>query len=62
MVEQGAAKSKSEARRLVSQGGVYINDQRIDVPDRVLTLADVSSDNNIMLRVGKKNYFPVKVE
>jgi tyrosyl-tRNA synthetase len=61
MVEQGAAKSKSEARRLIIQGGVYVNDVRVDSEDRIVSMADVLPDSMIMLRTGKKNYIPIRV-
>ena len=53
--EVGLTKSRGEARRLVEQGGVYVNDKRIDQPETVLTLTDVTSDG-ILLRAGKKKY------
>lgn len=49
-------KSKSEARRLIQQGGVYVNDERIGDIDFSLAPAHVV-DNRIVLRLGKKRYF-----
>lgn len=54
-VTTGLCKSKGEARRLLSQGGVYINEERIDDPDAVITAAMIQ-DGEVLLRAGKKRY------
>ena len=53
--ETGLCKSKGEARRLQAQGGVYVNDERIDVPDYCLGEANLQN-GEILLRAGKKRY------
>lgn len=53
--EVGLAKSRSEARRMVQQGGIYVNDNRVDEVDMVLTPAHLTAEG-IMLRAGKKKY------
>lgn len=53
--EVGLTQSRSEARRLVQQGGVYINDERVTDIEASLTPADVTADG-ILLRAGKKKY------
>ena len=50
--------SKSEARRLVTQGGAYINGAKIDSIDTVVDLS-YASKGEILLRAGKKRYFRV---
>ena len=56
LAEIGLAKSKSEARRTIAQGGAYVNNRpRSDVDTR-LTLADLASESVIVLRSGKKKY------
>ncbi|MDQ3932810.1 MAG: tyrosine--tRNA ligase [Actinomycetota bacterium] len=57
LVEAGAAPSVSEARRLVRQGGVYLNNVRVDDEQRVVVTDDLASPTTIVLRVGKKRYF-----
>ena len=47
--------SKSDARRLIQQGGTYINGSRISDFDRMIMENDFK-DNEILLRVGKKKY------
>jgi tyrosyl-tRNA synthetase len=56
LVEAGLAASKGDARRQIQQGGVYINNGRIDAPDRILTAADLASETVMVLRMGKKRY------
>ena len=53
--EIGLTQSRGEARRMVQQGGVYVNNERIDQIDKSLTLADLT-DSGILLRAGKKKY------
>jgi tyrosyl-tRNA synthetase len=47
--------SKSEARRLFSQGGGYLNNQRIQNPDQ-LAQDFVKDQELLLLRSGKKSY------
>jgi tyrosyl-tRNA synthetase len=56
VVEGGLAKSKGESRRLISQGGVSINNRRVEDVDRRLTMADLATETVMVLRTGKKNY------
>lgn len=57
MVSAGAAASNGEARRLVEQGGVRMNNMVVDDPARTLTTDDLIGDGMIVFRVGKKRYF-----
>lgn len=54
-VETGLAQSRREARRTMEQGGVYVNDQRVQDSEALLTESDVT-DDGILLRAGKKKY------
>jgi len=49
LVENQLAKSKSEARRLIDQGGVYINDERAKDVNYTVKKDDI-------IRVGKRRY------
>jgi len=49
------ASTRSEARRLIEQGGAYINDARVDSIEQVLTLNDAQR-GRILLRSGKKKH------
>jgi tyrosyl-tRNA synthetase len=57
LVSAGLATSKSDARRKIQQGGIYVNHQRVGDIEFRLTTTDVDSNiNGVMLRSGKKNY------
>ncbi len=58
LVASGLAKqSKSEARRLIEAGGVYVNNVRAEGGlERRLGVADLASETMILLRAGKKNH------
>ena len=51
-------KSKSDARRLIKQGGAYINGERLGSFDQTVTEADIQ-DGEILLRAGKKKYHKI---
>ncbi len=57
----GLANSSSAARRLIEQGGAYINGNRVETFDQLVTDQDLH-DNEILLRSGKKRYHVVKVK
>jgi tyrosyl-tRNA synthetase len=56
LVAAGLAKTKSDARRTVQQGGAYVNNRRIEGVDTRLTATDLASETVMVLRSGKKNY------
>lgn len=51
--------SKGEGKRLIKQGGLYVNDERVNSMDQQVAIADLKSDNPFIVRKGKKNYFRV---
>jgi tyrosyl-tRNA synthetase len=53
--------SGSEARRLIEQGGAYLDRKRIDKFDYLVTLAEFSEKNEILLRAGKKKFQRIKI-
>ena len=55
----GLAKSKSEARRLIKQGGGYINNERITDTDATIPRT-VLKEEGIILRAGKKRVIRVR--
>lgn len=57
-MDVGLCKSKSDARRLVKQGGAYINGNRIAAFDQIILEEDVK-DGEILLRAGKKKYHKI---
>ena len=54
----GMFKSNGEARRMAAQGGLSLNDAKIDA-NRLFAADDVK-DGVAVLRSGKKNYFVLK--
>ncbi len=55
-VRAGLCKSKSEARRLVLQGGAYVEGERVTDLEFLVDLSKLDSQNGILLRAGKKKY------
>lgn len=53
--------TKSEARRLIEQGGAYVNGRQITVFDEKIGENDVKEEGIIRLRKGKKSHFVVQV-
>jgi tyrosyl-tRNA synthetase len=60
MVDTGLSKSRSEARRLIQQGGVSVNDEKVTDFARVFTLADLDADGALIIKKGKKGYHQIK--
>ena len=61
MTQSGLAASKSEARRLITGGGAYVNEEKITAMDKTIGSSDIK-DGMIMLRSGKKNYLKIIVK
>jgi len=53
--EVGLTGSKGQARRLIEQGGVYVNQEKIAALDSTITVRDVR-EGAVILRAGKKRY------
>jgi len=53
--------SGSEARRLIEQGGAYINERRVEKFDEQIRLEDFDSKGTILLRAGKKKFHRIKI-
>ena len=58
MVSAGLASSKGEARRLVQQGGVSVNDAKVTDPTATLSDADFT-DGAAIIKKGKKVYHKI---
>jgi tyrosyl-tRNA synthetase len=61
MVATKLAPTRSEARRLIQQGGVTVNDVKITEIDRKFTCADLDSDGALLIKKGKKGYHQIKI-
>ncbi len=62
LVAVGLCKSKSEARRAAQEGGVYLNNNRINDPDYPIKSGDLVTETTAVLRRGKKNYALVRFQ
>lgn len=56
LVRTELAQSRGAARRLIKQGGVYVNNEVEKSLQRRLGAGDLASEHFIVLRTGKKNY------
>jgi tyrosyl-tRNA synthetase len=56
LVHAGLVKSKTEARRQIEQGGIYVNQARVKDLERSLEAADWLAGGYVLLRKGKKDY------
>src|SRR4030043_741056 len=53
--------SGSEARRLIEQGGGYLNERRVEKFDLLITLEDFNEKGEVLLRAGKKKFHRIKI-
>jgi tyrosyl-tRNA synthetase len=52
--------SKAEARRLIEQGGLTINDKKIEDKNAMLADSDFK-DGSVLIKKGKKKYYTLKI-
>ncbi|RJQ84240.1 MAG: tyrosine--tRNA ligase [Desulfobacteraceae bacterium] len=57
----GLVHSGGEARRLIDQGGAYVNGQRLVAFDRMITVKDFQQ-GTLLLRAGKKKFHKITIE
>lgn len=60
LVEAGLVGSKSEARRVLDEGGAYVNNRRLEGGEAVLSTADLATESVMVLRKGKRAYALVR--
>lgn len=61
LVASGLAKSKGDARRTITEGGAYLNNVRVEDPERTPAEGDLIDGSWLVLRRGKKNFAGVEV-
>ena len=61
LVQTGLFASKGEARRLIQQNGLSVNDEKYTDPNGVIT-ADMVKDGSIIIKKGKKVFHRITVE
>lgn len=54
LIEQNILPSRGEAKRLIRQGGLYLDGQRVEDIGQIL---NIGSKNQIILKVGKRKFF-----
>ncbi len=62
LVDTKLAKTRSEGRRLILQGGITVNDTKITEFDKKFTTADLNEDGVLLIKKGKKGYHQIKAE
>jgi len=58
-VRSGAASSMGEARRLIAQGGLYLEDNRVTDPNAPVA---APTDGRLFVRIGKRRYRVLPIE
>ena len=53
----GLCSSKSEARRLVEQGGVSVDNERVSAPNTIIEIKD-----SVVVKKGKKTFLKVNIK
>ena len=61
VIQAGLATSKSEARRAIEQGGIYLNQERVKDASKTLEPRDWVAGRNVLLRKGKKEFALLRV-
>jgi len=62
LAKAALTQSISETKRLIEQGGIYINDRQVKSIDEKLTLADFGDAEEIRVRKGKKKYLIIEMD
>ncbi len=60
LCETKMCNSRGEAKKLVKAGGAYINNNKVDDLDHLLTMDSLASETILVLRSGKKKYHLVR--
>ncbi|MCR4563782.1 MAG: tyrosine--tRNA ligase [Clostridiales bacterium] len=61
LVKADITKSKGEGRRLVQQGGISVNDEKITDPFAVIKKADIES-GDVIIKKGKKVFYKIIIK
>ena len=60
LVDTKLAKNRSEGLRLIQQGGVTVNDEKVTDVAQVFTTADFDEEGALVIKKGKKGYHQIK--
>ncbi len=61
-VETELQSSRGDAKRLIRQGGAYLNNEKVEDLRYMVTADDLASETMLVVRSGKKNYHLVRTE
>jgi tyrosyl-tRNA synthetase len=61
LIARTVENSKGAARRLITQGGAYLNNVKVSDVDRTVTLADLATETMLLVRKGKRDVRLVRV-
>jgi tyrosyl-tRNA synthetase len=59
IIEQNILPSRGEAKRLIRQGGLYLDGQRIE---DIGTILNLGTNEEVTLKVGKRKFFKLIAE
>ena len=59
---RACATSISDARRLVEMAGAYLNNRRVEDPERALVVDDLLAGRYVVLRKGRRDYHLLRAE
>ena len=62
IVNVGLRASKGEVRRLINGGGVRVNNEKVVDSSYCISLSDLISGTMLLISIGKKNKFLLKVQ
>lgn len=62
LAETGIVASKSEGRRLITGGGLYLGSDKVTDAEASLSLALFDDEHSLLVRKGKKNYHRLIIE
>lgn len=62
LVDTKLADSRGEARRLVQQGGVSVNGEKVVAIDKTFTTAEFNEEAALLIKKGKKSYHQIKAD
>ncbi|XP_057828472.2 tyrosine--tRNA ligase, chloroplastic/mitochondrial [Cryptomeria japonica] len=60
-VKGGLLETKAAVKRLIRQGGFYLNNERVESEGKIIEQADIVDDKMLLLSAGKKNKMVVKI-
>jgi tyrosyl-tRNA synthetase len=61
LVTAGIFASKGEARRMIEQGGIAINDKVVNDFKHLVSIEDFDPDSGCLVRKGKKHYYRLRI-